>query len=230
VSHPSGLTPPDHLAARFEADRRVMAEVMPQMRHYVWTGGAYGALAQGVVDVDVGAGCFEQVALDIAFGQRYPRTPPRVFDVNHRWRPDSDRHLLDTHEFCLWLDRVDPPDMSTPQGLRTFLLQMLPFLRDQFVFDDLGRWPGRDWPHGLRAAYAQHIVEQLEITTPEMIDTLWPLVLGQSVRRDKRCPCGSGIPYRRCHRDDIESLSWVRGLEVCDSLPTAVKERVAGVA
>ena len=83
----SGLTPPEPLRTRFEADREVMAEVMPLMRHYVWAGGGHGALAQGLVDVDVGAGCFEQIALDIAFGPRYPRTPPQVFDADRRWCP-----------------------------------------------------------------------------------------------------------------------------------------------
>jgi hypothetical protein len=207
-----------------------MAEVMPLMRHYVWAGGAYGALAQGAVEVDVGAGCYERVGLDIQFGPRYPRTPPRVFDSERRWRPDLDRHLLANHEFCLWLEHVDTPDMSSQDGLRAFLLRLVPFLRDQFVFDDLGRWPGRDWPHGPRAAYAQHIIEHLEIATPEMLDRLWPLVVDHTIRPDKRCPCGSGSPYGRCHRDDVESLSWVRDLDVRDQLPAAIKEHLANAA
>jgi hypothetical protein len=183
-----------------------------------------------VVDVDVGAGCYKRVALDIVFGTRYPCIPPQVLDAEHRWRPDSARHLLSNHEFCLWLDFVDTPDMSTPEGLRAFLLQLLPFLRDQFVFDDIKRWPGRDWPHGPRAAYAQHIIEYLGMTAPEAFETLWPLVLGRSLEYDKRCPCASGISYGRCHRSRVESLSWIRSLEARDLLPAAVRERLAHVA
>ena len=64
MSHLSGLTPAESLRIRYDADRAVMAEVMPLMRHLVWAGGNYGAVALGVVDVDVGAGSFERVQIE----------------------------------------------------------------------------------------------------------------------------------------------------------------------
>jgi hypothetical protein len=213
---------------RYTSDRAMLAEAFPGLRHYVR--GSDGALVQGAVDVDIGAGVFEPVAVDLDFGPSYPRMPPRVFDAARRWAPVDDRHLMWNHEFCLWLEHVDRPDVSTTDGLRTFLLRLLPFLRDQFVFDDLGRWPNRDWAHRPRAAYAQHLVEQLEVEDSVAFEALWPYVLGAGHRADRRCPCGSGVPYGHCHRAVIESLSWVKSLGVRDALPTAVKERLADVA
>ena len=96
------------------------------------------------------------------------------------------------------------------------------------MFDDLGSWPDQDWPHGPRADRdAQHMIERLEITSPAVLDALWPLVLGHRLRAEEACPCGSNIRYGRCHRDDVESLSWVRGLDVRDQLPATIMERIA---
>lgn len=91
-----------------------------------------------------------------------------------RWAPDDDRHLMANHEFCLWLPHVDTPKVEADSELREFGQRLLPFLRDQFVYDDLGRWPARDWRHGQRAAYAQHLVEALNVTDPAMFRRLWP--------------------------------------------------------
>jgi hypothetical protein len=178
----------------------------------------------------VGAGFFDAVALRIEFTERYPDEPPRVFDHDRRWRPCLDRHMFESHEFCLWLEHVDEPDVSTPEGLRTFLLRLLPFLRDQFVYDDLDRWPGLDWPHGPGPAYAQHVIERLGIANSEMADALWPALLGYEPRPDRRCPCGSPLVYGHCHRERVRSLLWIRELDERDELPARMKERLRDVA
>jgi hypothetical protein len=93
---------------RFEEDRSVLADVFPRVRHVVFMDGS-GAVAEGEVDVDIGAGCFEPVEIRMVFDGDYPTRPPRVFDRAGRWQPKLDRHLYSNGEFCLWLDRVDVP-------------------------------------------------------------------------------------------------------------------------
>ena len=205
---PSGPTLSSAQRNRFEADRRILTETMPRVRHLVLADGR-GAVAQGPVDVDIGAGCFEPVEVRMEFEPGYPPQPPTVFDDARRWRPSLDRHLLGDYRFCLWLAGVDSPALTTPEHLRTFILQLLLFLRDQFVFDDLGRWPTRDWPHGAAAAYAQHVVERLGVATCAAFDALWRLVLGAPGRADRACPCGSRINYERCHRNAVRDLAWI---------------------
>jgi len=225
----SGPTLSEERRLRFEEDRSVLGEVFPRVRHVVLMDGS-GAVAEGEVEVDVGAGCFEPVDLRIVFDGDYPNQPPRVFDRGRRWLPEDDRHLMSNTEFCLWLDHVDVPDVSTPAGLDRFLKRLLVFLHDQFVYDDLGRWPGPEWPHGKRAAYAQHLIEQLLVTDPESFRRLWPVLLGAPQRADRACPCGSGLVYGRCHRRAVDDLSWVGDLGIRDLLPDAVEGRLRDAA
>jgi hypothetical protein len=188
-----------------------------------------GAIAEGEVDIDVGAGCFEPVEIKMVFDGDYPARPPRVFDRAGRWQPEFDRHLYGNGEFCLWLARVDVPDVTSAAGFDRFLKRLLVFLHDQFVYDDLGRWPGPEWPHGSEAAYAQHLIERLSIEDLESFRSLWPAVLGAPQRPDRACPCGSGLAYGRCHRKTVEDLSWIQNLTIRNQLPDAVKGRLRDV-
>jgi SEC-C motif len=190
---------------RYEADRLVLGEIFPRMTHKILASGA-GAFATGEVDVDMGAGSWEQVDLRLVFSPPYPIRPPKVFDRAKRWTPNMDRHLMPDHEFCLWLALVDQPDVATPGGLREFLLRLLPFLRDQFVFDDVGHWPGPEWAHGAQSAYAQHIIETLDLKDIATFRSLWPLVNGRRWKSARACPCGSGQPYGSCHERRVAQL------------------------
>jgi hypothetical protein len=225
----SALTLTEERRSRYAEDRAVLAEVCPSVRHEVRMDGR-GATAQGPLEVDIGAGCWEPVDVLLAFGPRYPETPPRVFDRLRRWAPEADRHIMPGGEFCLWLEHVDAPSFSSSLELRDLILRLLAFLRDQFVFDDIQRWPGPEWPHGPRAAYAQFLIERLRIRDREMLLSLWPALLGAPQRTDRSCPCGSGLIYSRCHLADILELSWVRALPAREQLPAAIEERLADAA
>ncbi len=222
---PTGPTLTEERQRRYEQDRVTLAQVLPGLRHYIWADGR-GAIAEGEVEVDIGAGCWDSVDISMIFDEHYPRVPPRVFDLGQRWAPEDDRHIMANHEFCLWLPHVDTPKVGADGELREFALRLLPFLRDQFVYDDLGRWPGRDWRHGRRAAYAQHLIEALNVTGPAAFRRLWPLLLGSTRASERACPCGSRLPYGRCHRLTVERLQWVRKLGERDQLPHAVEEQL----
>lgn len=222
---PTGPTHTEQQLRRYDEDRELLQQMLPELRHLIYADGR-GAVAEGAIDVDVGAGCWETVYIRVVFDHEYPCRPPRVFEVGGRWLPEADRHIMVDNEFCLWLEHVDTPTVATAEDLRDFLLRLLLFLRDQFVFDDLGRWPGRQWRHGSTAAYAQHLTEALGITRVEMFARLWPALLGSPPRPDRACPCGSKLLYHRCHRPSIERLQWVRTLDNRKQLPRAVQEHL----
>lgn len=189
----------------------MLAEDFPGLRHLIHADGS-GATATGTVTVDVGAGSREEVEIELRFPEAYPSAPPEVFDRGFRWVPHPDRHINEDRSFCLWLPHVDVPDVSTVEFLRTLLLQVLLFLRDQFVFDDIGRWPGKQWEHGRAAAYGQHVHETLAISDRNQLRRLWPLVLGTAEAKGERCPCGNLTGYAQCHLAPVERLRPLRGI------------------
>lgn len=206
---PSDRTLSDERLARYEADRTMLAVEFPGLKHIVHADGT-GAEAAGTIPINVGAGTVESIEVAAWFPHDYPRRPPTIYDAAARWTPDADRHIMPDHSFCLWLEHVDEPDVSTVEGLREFLLRLVVFLQQQFLFDDLGRWPTPDWAHGRTPAYAQHVREVLALTSAEQLEALWPLLLGAPQARARRCPCGSARSYGRCHYEQVRRLRPIR--------------------
>jgi hypothetical protein len=213
----SNLTPNEERSKRWETDRRILRKRFPNVRHLVITGTDL-ALAEGIVDVDAGAGRFEPVQIEMQFSERYPYEPPRIWERGGRWVPHPDRHMyVDDRDFCLGLPGVDLPVTTTPQDFEYFLGQLLVFLHDQLVFDATKSWPGREWEHGYEAAFTQFACETLGISTELEARGLGPLV-AEPPRLPERCPCGSGFAYPRCHADRVERVRSVRQLRTVPDL------------
>jgi hypothetical protein len=159
------LTPDERRRERWEADRRILGHRMPAVSHLVLIGTDM-ALAEGIVEVDAGAGRFEPVHIEMLFSAQYPDEPPSVRERGRRWTPNPDRHIQFGGEFCLGLPGVDLPMTTTPEDFDHFLGQVLVFLHDQFIFDATGKWPGADWEH-YEAGYVQFACETLDIRTAE---------------------------------------------------------------
>ncbi len=214
----SNLTPNEQRWERWETDRRILRKRFPKVRHLVLIGTEL-ALAEGIVDVDAGAGRFEPVQIEMRFSERYPDELPRVWERGGRWVPDPDRHIyIDDGDFCLGLPGVDLPVTTTPDDFEHFLCQLLVFLHDQFIFDATNKWPGEEWAHGYEAAFTQFVCETLDIRTEREARALGPLVDGPQPRRHDRCPCGSGRAYARCHGERVARVRSVRQLRAVPDL------------
>jgi hypothetical protein len=220
----SSLTPNEQRWERWETDRRILVARMPKVRHVVLLGTDM-ALADGFVDVDVGAGRFEPVEIGMRFSTRYPEAPPLVWDCGGRWIPHPDRHIQLDSEFCLGLPGVDLPVTATPADFDHFLGQLMVFLHDQFVFDARGKWFGKEWEHGFEAAYTQFVCETLDISTTREARALAPLLTGRRPRSHDRCPCGTGFAYARCHADRVETARSVRQLRSIPDLAERMVQR-----
>ena len=222
---PSGPLLSSTQRRRFAVDREILAGRFPDMRHLI--DDHADGIAEGTVQVDVGNGVTKTVEIMMKFGGEYPQRPPEVRETGGRWVPHVDRHMYEDGSFCLGLSYVDLPDVATPESFALFLDRLLLFLRDQFTFDVTGRWPGPEWVHGTLNAYAQHIVETLGLSNRAQVDKLWPIIVGQAARPDRRCPCGSRLPYAKCHRRAMRDLRFVRHLERHERLRDLIYERIA---
>lgn len=220
----SSLTPDERRCGRWEADRLVLRRRLPGVRHLVLTG-TDQALAEGLVEVDAGAGRFEPVHIEMLFASGYPQEPPRVWDRGRRWVPHSDRHMYSDGEFCLGLPGVDLPATTTPEDFERFLDQLLVFLHDQFIYDAHDRWMGPEWEHGFEAAYTQFASETLSVEASDQARALGPLVTGRQPRPHDRCPCGSRIAYAHCHATRVQRVRSVRQLRRVPDLVERMVQR-----
>jgi hypothetical protein len=219
----SSRTPDEERWERWEADRRALRERLPKARHLVLIG-TDTALAEGVVDVDVGAGRFKPVQIEMVFSARYPDEPPRVWERGGRWAPASDRHIQRGGEFCFGLPGVDLPVTTTPEDFAHFLGQLLVFLHDQFIFDATNKWPGEDWAH-YEAGYVQFACEALGIRIAQEARALGPLIGGRLPRPHDRCPCGSRLAFARCHAERVDRVRSVRQLRIVPDLVERMVQR-----
>jgi SEC-C motif-containing protein len=219
----SSLTPNEQRWERWETDRRILRERLPKVRHLVMIGTDM-ALAEGIVDVDSGAGRFEVVQIELLFSARYPDEPPRVWERGGRWAPASERHIQRGREFCLGLPGVDLPVTTLPEDFVHFLGQLLVFLHDQFIFDATKTWPGADWEH-YEAGYVQFACETLDIRTAQEARELGPLIEGRLPRPHDRCPCGSRLAFARCHAGRVDRVRSVRELRIVPDLVERMVQR-----
>jgi hypothetical protein len=190
-----------------EAAQRLLTERYPQLRFEIASDGT--ATAQGSIEFELPDGTGEAIEVRISFGRRYPVVPPIAYDAAERWEPDPDRHILSDHSFCLYFGGVEAPNLRTPGAFAVWMIDLVLFLHQQLVCDAIEgrRFPGPDWPHGERPAYAQHLVETLQTFPADKRSEAWRAVQLGHLGRNWPCPCGSGRKLKRCHGDALNELA-----------------------
>lgn len=139
----------------------------------------------------------------------YPRAIPGLFCNDPKLPIDNlDRHILSNGIACLGVHaemRMHWPPGST---IVNFLDNLVaPFLAWQAYYDAFQEppsWGGR--PHfgdGIREFYA----ELFNISTnPDVIGLMKLLVRKNPPGGHEPCPCSSGKPLRKCHKDQVYQL------------------------
>jgi hypothetical protein len=185
---------------RLRADRELLADPYPGLR-WNFKEGDGTAVATGPIAMQMPDGSTDPVETRLEFPPGYPSRAPNVFDHVARWPIDPDRHIVDRHRFCLYLDGVDEPDLRAPVALEGFMVDVVLFLRQQLICDRIGRFPGPTWPHYQRAAYATYITERLAELLPEQRFLVWEGIRTGLPARNESCLCGSARKAKRCHLD-----------------------------
>jgi len=142
----------------------------------------------------------------IEFPYDYPRHEPTGRDFTGRFQHDADHHFIGDHA-CLWLKQLESEwRRDDPDALQLFLDQLTIFYFRQLVMenDPSGEYPGLARAHGYGPAYVEVLSERLRLPQAEV--RRMRHALAGDLRRSARCPCGSGLPYRACHRDEISKF------------------------
>ena len=189
-----------------DAARVLLAERYPRLRFSRHADGT--AIAHGPIELELPDGTLDPLEVRIVFGPTYPATPPDAYDATGRWPVDPDRHIVTDHRFCLYFDRVDEPDMRAAGAFTAWMIDLVLFLHQQLVCDAIGgrHFPGPDWPHRERPAYAQHLLETLQAFSVDRRAHAWRAVRTRRMGRNSPCPCQSGRKIKHCHLTTLAEL------------------------
>lgn len=182
----------ERLPQRWEAERRIAMQVLTDANTGVSVDGV--AFVEGVFRVMSEHGhVYESVTIRIEYPPSFPDggQPPDVILLSHRdvWRATADAHFFSGWKMCLFVAGEAPVDFSEEDSLNALFAVLNTYLFKQSIFQhDLAReviggreatWPGEARSH--------------------RIDGVEEAVRGMGlVRRNQRCPCGSGRKFKHC--------------------------------
>lgn len=146
------------------------------------------------------------VRVRIVFPPNYPQQEPAVYDAEAQFAHEADRHFYPDGRCCLWLPPESKWRADDPDALAVFLDQIVLFFDRQFVYDALPAhqkaWPGGERGHGL-VGYLEYVRDVLG-GDEALVTALAPALAGRRrIGRNKKCPCGNGRKYKKCHMDRV---------------------------
>lgn len=149
-----------------------------------------------------------EISLRGVLSAQYPHREPKAFVVGNRFEAKpgasmADRHINWDRSFCLWLEPLSRWDPANPDALAAWLDRVAVFCEDQLVYDATGIFPHGEWAHG-DAAYAELLLEGLG-SRGDVLDRFASLGTGRLPDRNNACFCGSGIKYKKCHKNAVDA-------------------------
>lgn len=209
--------------ARLVHDRALIAEAYSTLSHRI-DDEAERVHLDGVLVYRAACGIPTEIDVRVDFPFDYPRSEPQAYDAARRFPHSMNRHFsTEDGCCCLWIppkSRWNPQDRNT---LIPFLDEVAVFFDRQLVYDASGQvaWPGGQYGHGA-AGYKEWIVEEFG-GSAETVAAFLPMMEGaMEVGRNDRCPCGSGLKFKRCHGPTLDrvrrqiSFAMVKSLFVPD--------------
>lgn len=151
-----------------------------------------------------------RIQIRLEFSRGYPDQEPLVYETGHHFPHIADRHFYCTGRCCLWIDEESTWLTDQQQSLKNFLDGVVVFFDRQIVYDSMPvserRWPGGERGHGI-LGYFQYALE-LVGGNVALLFQLLPMTKGGHGRlRNKACPCGSTIKFKRCHLHTVENIA-----------------------
>lgn len=192
--------------ARLAHDRAMVLREYPTLSYRIdkVAGAVY---LEGTLSYRLACGIPTEVPVRIDFPPDYPRQEPRAIDVARLFEHSLDRHFAtDEGQCCLWLPPKSRWDKHDPDTLLVFLDEVVIFFHRQLIYDAGGQveWPGPQYGHRLDG-YEQWITE--EFGDKEALRTFIPILNAHvKIGRNARCPCGSGLKFKKCHNEKIEQI------------------------
>ena len=166
-----------------------------------------GVVAEGRVALFDAGRVADEYQVAVRLPPEHPAGYPVLFETGGRIPRVSDRHMEgNTGKCCVMA--VDELHFRYPGGcdLLTVLSEpVTAFLISQTYYEAHDGWPFDAREHGLDGRLGFY-AEQVGAKDTTVGLSVAMVVAGSSAGGGTKCPCGSGRPLRKCHRDVIRRL------------------------
>jgi hypothetical protein len=139
------------------------------------------------------------------FSQNYPNEPPLVIEVDGKIDPRF--HHYSNGALCLAVPAEYNIIFAKTPTLENFILNLLnPYLAGWLWHKQFGDVPWGERSHGW-IGLCESYHELLKIDAKENVIPFLEQLARGVIHQRANCPCGSGKPYRNCHKKIINKFS-----------------------
>jgi hypothetical protein len=142
--------------------------------------------------------------LEFFFPQTYPDDLPTVKEIDSKI-PSTFHHFIDG-SLCLCTPAEQYMIFSRAPRLENYIRNLLnPYLLGWLWYQQFNEMPWGERAHGL-SGLLESYQELLNIKNWQcLLDFMYKYIRNELFQRQK-CPCGSGLPFKKCHRNLIIRL------------------------
>ena len=138
----------------------------------------------------------------IKFPESFPRCFPKVIETSKKIPRIADRHVNNDNTLCLAVLPEERVISKNGISFKFFLDKVLvPHLARETYRERKGVYPDGEYAHGYEGIWEYYegtlglddrakIIEELEL----IAHSKWP-------ERNHKCPCGSGLKFKKCHNE-----------------------------
>ena len=180
------------------------------------------AIVEGVLQLNENGICVEAFLVRIEIMNLPGGDFPKVYEMGGRIPRKEEYHVNGDGSLCLgvpeqlWMDMKGRFDLlAFIEGpLRSFLLSAREKQRT-------GKWPHKERAHG-EAGIREFYGEWFGTSDPGHVLGIIDVLTSKTIKGHWACPCGSGMPIRKCHQTVLMEMHGMR-------IPTNVLVRTADV-
>ncbi|GHT78499.1 hypothetical protein FACS1894130_05180 [Spirochaetia bacterium] len=142
--------------------------------------------------------------LELTFLNDYPDSIPIVKEIGGRIPPDFHRNM--DGELCLTTPAELYGIFSKEPTLENYIENLVdPYLFGWLYYQQFKIMPWGERKHGAKGLIESY-KELLHIEKDANTIVLLRQIAANTIKQRELCPCGSGIPFRKCHKKQVQRL------------------------
>lgn len=150
----------------------------------------------------------DRYSIDVALPGDYPRSLPSTWETGGRIERVIDRHVFPgTGALCVGVPVELWINLKGDFSIETYLEKAVrPYLIGNSLFEEGQPWPFSESAHG-SLGVLEFYERYLGTKNPQVLGRFLLDLLKGRVRGHWLCPCGSDLPLRKCHREQVNLLA-----------------------